>query len=143
MALTTDFPRVWNDPHTTDRDRKRLVRLMLEDVTLIKTHEVTLHVRFRGGATQTLSIPAARPPWQTYVTPPKVVQMIDSLLNQSTDEQVAAILNQRGLHTSKGGAFRSRIHRQSAPWTSFEKPFRPFARGGNAHGWRDGGKAHH
>ena len=54
MALTTDFPRVWNNPHTTDHDRKRLVRLLVEDVTLIKTHEVTLQVRFRGGATQTL-----------------------------------------------------------------------------------------
>lgn len=106
MALTTDFPRVWNDPHTTDRDRKRLVRLMLEDVTLIKTHEVTLHVRFRGGATQTLSIPAARPIWQTRVTPPNVVQLIDTLLNQYTDEQVAAILNQQGLHTTKGEGFR-------------------------------------
>jgi DNA invertase Pin-like site-specific DNA recombinase/DNA-binding transcriptional regulator YiaG len=106
MALTTDFPRVWNDPHTTDRDRKRLVRLMLEDVTLIKTHEVTLHVRFRGGATQTLSIPAARPIWQTRVTPPNVAQRIDTLLNQYTDEQVAAILNQQSLHTSKGGVFR-------------------------------------
>ena len=45
MALSTDFPKVWNDPHTTDRDRKRLVRLLVEDVTLIKTHEVTLQVR--------------------------------------------------------------------------------------------------
>lgn len=109
LALTTDFPRVWNDPHTTDRDRKRLLRLMVEDVTLIKTHEVTLHVRFRGGATQTLTIPAARPPWQTYVTPSEVLQMIDILLNQYTDEQVATIMNQRGLHTGKGRAFRSRI----------------------------------
>ena len=109
MALTTDFPRVWNDPHTSDRDRKRLLRLMVEDVTLIKTHEVTLHVRFRGGATQTLIIPTARPPWQTYVTPPEVLQMIDGLLNQHTDEQVAAIMNQRGLHTGKERAFRSRI----------------------------------
>jgi hypothetical protein len=35
--------------------------------------------------------------------------MIDSLLDQSTDEQVAAILNQRGVHPGKGGAFRSQI----------------------------------
>jgi hypothetical protein len=49
MALSTDFPKVWNDPHTTDRDRKRLLRLLVEDVTLIKTHEITLQVRLRGG----------------------------------------------------------------------------------------------
>jgi DNA invertase Pin-like site-specific DNA recombinase len=109
MALTTDFPRVWNDPHITDRDRKRLVHLMLEDVTLIKSHEITLQVRFRGGATQTLTVPTALPAWQTWITAPEVVQMIDTLLNEYTDDQVANLLNERGLHSGKGGAFRGRI----------------------------------
>lgn len=109
MALTTDFPRVWNDAHTTDQDRKRLVRLLIEDVTLIKTHELTLQVRFRGGATQTLTIPAARRNWQTWVTAPEVVERIDTLLNEHTDEQVAAILNEGGLHPGKGGVFRGHI----------------------------------
>jgi len=53
MALTTDFPAVWRDPRTSDRDRKRLLRLLIEDVTLLKTEQtVTLQVRFRGGHTQ-------------------------------------------------------------------------------------------
>jgi len=109
MALTTDFPRVWNDPHTTDQNRKRLVRLLLEDVTLIKTHEVTLQVRFRGGATQVLAIAAARRSWQTWVTAPEIIQMINVLLNEHTDQQVATILNERGLHTGKGRTFHGRI----------------------------------
>ena len=108
MALSTDFPEVWNDPHTTDRDRKRLIRLLVEDVTLIKTHEVTLQVRLRGGATQTLTIPAAQKSWETWVTPPEVIQMLDGLLNEYTDEQVATILNERGLHPGKGGSFQGR-----------------------------------
>jgi DNA invertase Pin-like site-specific DNA recombinase len=109
MALNTDFPKVWNDSHTTDRNRKRLVRLLVEDVTLIKTHEITLQVRLRGGATQTLTIPAAQPNWQSWVTNPEVVQMIDALLNDYTDAQVAAILNERGLHPGRGGSFRGLI----------------------------------
>ena len=108
MTLSTDFPKVWNDPHTTDRDRKRLVRLLVEDVTVIKTHEVTLQVRLRGGATQTLTIPAARPNWQAWVTAPEVVQMIDALLNEYTDAQVATILNERGLHPGRSGSFQRR-----------------------------------
>jgi hypothetical protein len=36
LALATDFPKVWNDPNTPQRERKRMVRLLLEDVTLIK-----------------------------------------------------------------------------------------------------------
>jgi DNA invertase Pin-like site-specific DNA recombinase len=109
LALTSDFPRVWQDPHTTDHDRKRLVRLLIEDVTLLKTHELTLQVRFKGGATQTLAIPAPRPIWQTWETAPAVVQTIDTLLNEYTDEQIAAILNERRLHTGKGGAFNGRL----------------------------------
>jgi len=108
MTLSTDFPKVWNDPHTTDRDRKRLVRLLVEDVTLIKTQEITLQVRLRGGATQTLTIPAARPNWQAWVTAPEVVQMIDALLNEYTDAQVATILNERGLHPGRSGSFQTR-----------------------------------
>jgi hypothetical protein len=109
MALSTDFPRVWNDPHTTDRDRKRLVHLLLEDVTLIKAQAVTLQVRFRGGATRTLTLPAARRSWQTWETPPEVIQTIDTLLNEYTDQQIATILNKRGLHPGKGGTFKGYI----------------------------------
>ena len=105
MALTTDFPRVWNDPHTTDQPRKRFVRMLIEDVTLIKNDEITIQVRFRGGATQTLNISPARRSWETWVTKPEVIQAVDDLLNGHTDQAVADILNQRGLSAGKGGAF--------------------------------------
>jgi DNA invertase Pin-like site-specific DNA recombinase len=109
MALATDFPRVWNDVHTTDHDRKRLLRLLIEDVTLIKAHEITVQVRFRSGAARTLTLPAPRRNWKGWVTAPEVIEMIDSLLNEYTDGQVAAILNARGLHAGKGGVFHERI----------------------------------
>lgn len=109
MALTTDFPRVWNDGHATDHDRKRLLRLLIEDVTLIKAHEITIQVRFRSGAARTLTFPAPRRNWKGWVTAPEVIKMIDSLLNEYTDGQVAAILNERGLHAGKGGIFHERI----------------------------------
>ena len=57
LALATDFPRLWHDPHTPDRERKRMVRLLMDDVTLIKAADgLTAHVRFRGGATTTLTL---------------------------------------------------------------------------------------
>jgi len=39
MALTTEFSLVWQDPHTADRDRKRFILLLLEDVTLLKSEQ--------------------------------------------------------------------------------------------------------
>ena len=125
MALTTDFPRVWHDAHTTHRDRKRLIRLLVADVTLIKTGQVTLQVRFRGGATQVLRIPAARCCWQKWETSPEVVQLIDTLLDEYTDPQVAAILNARGLHPGKGGTFHTgivaRVRRNYGLKTRYER----------------------
>lgn len=109
MALTNDFPRVWNDPHTTDQNRKRFVRLLIEDVTLIKNNEITIQVRFRGGATQSLNISPSRRSWETWTTNPEIVQRIDDLLNGHTDQEVADILNQNNFHPGKGGSFTARI----------------------------------
>ena len=48
-ALATDFPRLWQDPQTPDREKKRMVRLLIEDVTLLKREQINMHVRFKGG----------------------------------------------------------------------------------------------
>src|SRR6266702_817393 len=39
--LVEDFPRVWHDARTSDRDRKRMVRLLVEDVTLLQEEVIT------------------------------------------------------------------------------------------------------
>ena len=41
----TDFPRIWTDPELPARERKRMLRLLIEDVTLLKTDKITAHVR--------------------------------------------------------------------------------------------------
>ena len=57
LALATDFPRLWCNAQTPDRERKRIVRLLLEDVTLLRDLcEVTLHVRFKGRRSQDLAL---------------------------------------------------------------------------------------
>src|ERR1700730_18365431 len=38
MALAEDFPRLWKDPGTSDGDRRRMARLIFEDVTLNKKY---------------------------------------------------------------------------------------------------------
>lgn len=96
LALATDFPRLWRDPATPHRERKRMVRLLLEDVTLLRTEEIVAQVRFRGGATHTLRLPLPRNAWQLRQIDPAVVAEIDGLLEEHTDREVANILNARG-----------------------------------------------
>ena len=45
LALATDFPRLWNDPATPDRERKRMARLLIEDVTMTKGEGIALRAR--------------------------------------------------------------------------------------------------
>jgi DNA invertase Pin-like site-specific DNA recombinase len=115
LALATDFPAVWRDPTTPHRERKRMLALVIEDVTLMKQREITADVRFRGGATTTLTLPRPLSAPQMRATHPEVRQHIDQLLDQYTDAQVARILNQRGMLTGAGDAFDT----QSVKWLRF------------------------
>lgn len=82
-----------------DRERKRLVRLILEDVTLIRNDQITAHVRFNGGITRTLIVPVPLNAWQQRATSPEVVREIDRLLDDKTYSQTATALNERSLCT--------------------------------------------
>jgi DNA invertase Pin-like site-specific DNA recombinase len=110
LALATDFPRLWHDPHTPDRERKRMIRLLMEDVTLIKTAEgLTTHIRFRGGATATLTLARALNAWQLRETSTEIVALIDQLLDQHPDSTVATMLNAQGYLSGTGRPFQGRI----------------------------------
>jgi len=96
FALATDFRRLWENATTPDRERKRMVRLMLEDVTLIRQQEITVHIRFKGGVTKTISLPIPPTAWQKFRTSPEVVTEIDRLLDRHTNQQIAEIFNAQG-----------------------------------------------
>ena len=105
LALARDFPRLWRDPSTPDRERKRMARLMLEDVTLLKGPDVAVQVRFKGGATRSLTVPRAKASWEEHQTRQDVVALIDRLLDAHTDGEAAALLNARGLVSGTGKSF--------------------------------------
>ena len=105
MALASDFSKIWNDSRTSDKDRKRMVRLLIEDVTLLKDTQITVHIRFKGGATRTLELPLPKSAPELRKTSSKVIMEIDRLLDEKTDEQTAIELNNRGYKTGTGCAF--------------------------------------
>ena len=109
LALATDFPKLWGNPSTPHRERKRMVRLLLEDVTLIKRQEITAHVRFKGGVVKTITLPLPPNGWQKFRTNPEVLQEIDRLLDSYTGEEIADILNRRGLRPGKTDRFNRGI----------------------------------
>jgi transposase-like protein len=88
------------------RERKRLIRLLLTDVTLIDTSEqITAHVRLSGGQQHTLKLPRPLRAWEQHTTPASTIELIEQLLDECTYDETVTILNQRGLTGGWGKPF--------------------------------------
>jgi hypothetical protein len=105
LRLAKDFPRLWKNPKTPAREKKRMIRFLIEDVTMTRAEEILLCVRFKGGATKKLSLPLPLRGWQYNVTDPEIVEIVDELLASHTYAEIATILNERGYKSGQGHRF--------------------------------------
>ncbi len=105
LQLAHDFPRVWRDTKTSMRERKRLVRLVIADVTLVKQGEISAHVRFTGGTTQSLTLPRPLSGGELRKTSREVIDIIDRLLEDYTESEIAERLNVMGLKSGEHKPF--------------------------------------
>jgi DNA invertase Pin-like site-specific DNA recombinase len=104
--LVTDLPGIWNDPATPARERKRIARLLLTDVTVTRTSDtITAHARLTGGQHRTITLPVPQPAWKIRQAKATTIAEIDKLLNHHTIAEIAAILRTRGLTSGEGQPF--------------------------------------
>ena len=108
ITLTQDFEQLWNNPQTPVREKKRLMRLLIEDVTLFKSDGIQIDIRFKGGAVRSLSIKCCQGGWENWKTPDAIIEEIDRLLDDHTFGEIATILNNRGTTTAIGKEYTGR-----------------------------------
>jgi DNA invertase Pin-like site-specific DNA recombinase len=101
-TLVSDFSSIWQADSLSNRDRKRIVRLLIEDVTILKSKQLTCHIRFKGGTCKTLNLPLPQRAWEQRRTPPQVVKAIDELLDEHPEFKIADILTARGMKSGTG-----------------------------------------
>jgi hypothetical protein len=110
-SLVADLPRVWHDPRTPARERKRILRLLIEDVTLVRDEVIRMSIRWKGGATAIIERPRPLGAPDLRRTPAAIVEEVRALATEQTDGQIAHTLNQRWRRTGTGQAFTSvRVH---------------------------------
>lgn len=120
LALGKDVERVWSAPSTTDRDRKELLRTLVEEVLLnVKREEEKAHLtlRWRGGLISELDVhlPRSRP--APIRTDEDTVQLVRRLAVHYTDAVIAGILNRQGKTTATGMRFTTnRVGSLRAHW---------------------------
>src|SRR4030095_2260044 len=107
-TLGDDVQRVWTAPTTTARDKKALLRALLEDVTMAVDRDerrARLQLRWRGGTITELevSLPRSNPP--RIRTDEDSLALIRRLAPHYPDAVIAGILNRQGKRTARGDRF--------------------------------------
>jgi len=103
QALGADLRQVWGASVTTDRDRKELLRTLLEEVIISVDREAEqahLTLRWRGGQLDDFDIAVPRPKPKPLRTDEETVALVRRLANHYPDSVIAGILNRQGRRTA-------------------------------------------
>jgi Recombinase zinc beta ribbon domain/Helix-turn-helix domain len=107
-ALARDLPRLWAAPTTSAKDRKRLVRSLVADVTLMSEPagpRLGIGIRWRSGAAEEVATVRWKSAAQSRRTPAGVVERVARLAPERTDAEIADALNAEGRTTGTGRPF--------------------------------------
>jgi DNA invertase Pin-like site-specific DNA recombinase len=108
QTIGSDIHQVWDATTTRDRDRKELLRTLLEEVVLnLKRAEGRAHLtlRWRGGAITMLDVPVPRFKPMGPRTDEDTISLLRRLAALYPDEVIAGILNRQGRKTATGERF--------------------------------------
>ena len=101
---------MWSAPTTTDKDRKQLLRSLLDEVNITVHRDHTdahaeLLLRWKGGAITELTVPIKRKPPNRLRTDEDTVDLVRRLAVHYPDATIAHILNRQGRRTARGLSF--------------------------------------
>jgi excisionase family DNA binding protein len=111
LRLGTDLNQVWQAPTTTDRDRKELLRALLEDVVVDIDRDAAqarLTLRWRGGALSELRV-TLKPKPPAVRTDEDTIDLIRRLAQHHPDATIAGILNRQGRLSARGQRFTATV----------------------------------
>ncbi len=107
-TLGSDLKRVWDAPTTTDRDRKELLRTLLEEVridVLADQAKAHLMLRWKSGAVIELDVVWRIPRIAPIRTDEDTIELIRRLAVHHPDTVIAGVLNRQGRKTATGESF--------------------------------------
>ena len=108
-ATVADLPALWADPATSDRDRKRLLRALLADVTITPDagdpSQILVGLRWKSGASQQVPATRRKNAIQLRSTDPAAIDLARRIGPVLDNTALAAALNDAGHRTGTGQPF--------------------------------------
>ncbi|HUV68697.1 MAG TPA: recombinase family protein [Terracidiphilus sp.] len=130
LALAKDLPQLWHAPTTQAKDRKRMLRLLIKDITVEKSpvpKQLLVHLRWQGNACTdlTLQLPPNMADRVRY--PAAIVDRIRDMAHHLHDAEIADQLRQAGCTSAKGRPYTAKIiqwirFRYRIPPPALQKP---------------------
>jgi DNA invertase Pin-like site-specific DNA recombinase/predicted DNA-binding transcriptional regulator AlpA len=108
LSLGSDLDRVWSAPTTTDRDRKELLRTLLQEVIIAvdrDANQAHLTLRWYGGFLTELEVSLRQVRHAAIRTDEKTITLLRRLALHYPDALIAGILNRQGRRTATGMRF--------------------------------------
>jgi hypothetical protein len=112
LALARDLPRMWHAPTTQSKDRKRMLRLLIKDITVEKPpnqKQLLVHIRWQGGACSDVSVQLPPNIADRVRYPSAVVDKVRELACNWPDSEIADRLNREGQTSAKGLPYTVKI----------------------------------
>jgi DNA invertase Pin-like site-specific DNA recombinase len=104
--LSKNFSEAFRSGEIGCKDKKRMVRYLIEDVTLNRNEQsILIQIRYKGGTTQSVEIAAPKNGFAVWATSPEVIKIIDSAAEAATVEDIVVLLNEQGYRSGKGELF--------------------------------------
>jgi DNA invertase Pin-like site-specific DNA recombinase len=107
LRLAQDLPRLWRHQATSWKDKKRVLQLLIRDVTVQKPdrRHAILQVRWQGDACEEIRVELPRPNAERWRHDDQLIERVGELSKTLDDKQIAATLNREGIKTNKGNVF--------------------------------------
>jgi excisionase family DNA binding protein len=106
--LAADLPALWHAPATSHKDRKRLLRTVIADITLLPEpdqHKARIGIRWQTGATDEIAVARVAHTGTAKRSPSPAVAMVIRLGPTTPTAELADQLNAAGLTTGTGAPF--------------------------------------
>ncbi len=118
QALARHLPKLWAADTTAQRDRKRLLRAMVADITLTSRptgRELQVGIRWRSGASEQHTVQRPKTRQEVIRTPTEAIELTRRLAADHTNARIAERINAAGLRAGTGGTFNAK-HVQWIRW---------------------------